>query len=178
MTPKQHLTAEELEALLARPVHTDYVSDNYFPLRLWIITAAGIFWFIRLTVFTDEVAANLFSDSLVKEYMKTALYFRAWIMFAFMFMGMLAYSTGNYPALFFLGMFVVSCVNFIADLTIFYKDQFAHPTLGFNLLILFRLFMCYLLFISIRHAKRIPSGTDKWNPFLAFRKNANTQPSY
>ena len=178
MTPKQHLTAEELEALLARPIHTDYVPDNYFPLRLWIIATAGIFWFIRLTVFTDDVATNLFSDSLVREYMQISLYFSAWIMFAFMFIGMLAYSTGKYPALFFLGMFVVSSVNFIADLTIFYKDQFANPTLGFNLLILFRFFMCYLLFISIRNAKRIPSGLVNWNPFLSVRKNVITQPSY
>jgi hypothetical protein len=170
MNQKQLLSAEELEALLARPAHADLNPDNFFPLRLWVIGFAGFFWFIRLTVFTDQVANGLFADPLVREYMKTALYFRAWIMFAFMFMGFIAYSNGKYPALFFLGMFIVSAVNFVADMTIFYKDQFANPSLGFNLLLLFRLSMCYLLFVSIRNAKRIPAGKDKWNPFLIFQK--------
>lgn len=166
MTHKPHLTADELEALLAKPTHQELQFDQYFPLRLWLIGIAGMIWFFRLTIFTDEVANSLFSDPLVREYMKSALYFRAWIMFTFMFMGMVAYSTEKYPAIFFLGMFIVGSVNFIADMTIFYKDLFSNPTPGFNLLILFRILMCYLLFSSIRNAKRIPPGKDKWNPFL------------
>lgn len=169
MTNKPNLTAEELEALLVRPAHSEINIDNYFPLRMWFIGLAGIIWFIRLTVFTEDAANTLFAVPLVREYMKSALYFRAWIMFAFMFMGMIAYSTEKYPAIFFLGMFVVGSFNFIADMTIFYKDLFSNPSPGFNLLILFRIFMCYLLFISIRNAKRIPFGKDKWNPFLALR---------
>ena len=170
MNQKQLLSADELEALLSGPAHVDVKPDRFFPLRLWIIGTAALIWFIRLTVFTDDVANSLFANPLVREYMKSALYFRAWIMFAFVFMGFIAYKTGKYPALFFLGMFMVGSVNFIADMTIFYKDQFANPTIWFNLLLVFRIFMCYLLYVSIRNANRIPLGKDKWNPFLGFQK--------
>ncbi len=97
-------------------------------------------------------------------------------MFAFMFMGFIAYKTEKYPALFFLAIFTVGSINFIADMTIFYKDQFANPTLRFNLLLVFRFFMCYLLFVSVRNANRIPKGDDKWNPFLPFKRTSVPHP--
>jgi hypothetical protein len=175
MNKRQLLSVDELEALLARPAQTDLSTDKFFPLRLWLVWIAGLIWFIRLTVFTDEVASSLFTDPLVREYMKSALYFRAWIMFAFMFIGFIAYKTEKYPALFFLAMFTVGSINFIADMTIFYKDQFANPTIGFNLLLVFRFFMCYLMFVSVRNANRIPKGDDKWNPFLPFKRTSAPQ---
>jgi magnesium-transporting ATPase (P-type) len=177
MAQKPLLTAEELDALLTKPAEEVFTDDKYFPLRLFVILLAMFVWFIRLTVFTEETAANLFADPLVREYMKTALYFRAWIMFAFLFIGFVAYRSEKYPALFFLGMFIVASVNFVADMTIFYKDQFAHPTLAFNLMLLFRFLMCYFLFISMRNANRIPKGNDKWNIFLPFKKHTQSQNS-
>ena len=68
MNQKQLLSAEELEALLARPVGADLNPEKFFPLRLWIIGIAGFFWFIRLTVFTDEVANGLLEDAEVESF--------------------------------------------------------------------------------------------------------------
>ena len=55
---KPHLSTDELETLLARPVKEEFTVDSYFPWRVWIIGLAGLIWFIRLTIFTNEMTQN------------------------------------------------------------------------------------------------------------------------
>lgn len=171
MTLKPHLTAAELEALLATPMKAGDSYDKYFPLRLWLIVLLGFFWFVRLTVFNNEVATSLFDDEAIRDYMRTALYYRAWLMFACIALGFFAYKSNTFPAISFLVMFLIGVTNLIADLSIFYKDKLANPDVALTVIILVRLFICYLLYKSIRNANQIPLGKDKWNPFLPFKKN-------
>lgn len=171
MTLKPHLTVEELEALLASPTHAGDGCDKYFPMRLWVIVLLGFFWFIRLTVFNNEVATSLFEDAAVREYMRTALYYRAWLMLACIVLGFFAYKSNKFPAISFLIMFLISITNLVADFSIFYKDMLSNPDAQLTVIILVRLSICYLLYKSIRNAKQIPVGNDKWNPLLPFKKN-------
>lgn len=171
MTLKPHISAAELEALLSNPIKTGDGYDKYFPMRLWLIVLFGFIWFVRLTAFNNEVATSLFDDVSVRDYMHTALYYRAWLMFACIALGFFAYKSNKFPAISFLVMFLISITNLIADLSIFYKDKLANPDFALTVIILARLFVCYLLYKSIRNANQIPLGKDKWNPFLPFNKN-------
>ena len=81
---KPLVTAPELEALLSKPTADTISVDPYFPLRLAILTFFSAVWFLRLTLFTHDVANDLFSNPDVRNYMMPALYFRAWILFVFM----------------------------------------------------------------------------------------------
>lgn len=74
---KSLVTANELEALLAKPLTTAGSTDKYFPMRLAILVFFSTIWFIRLTVFTHQIAEDLFSNPAIREYMLPAIYFRA-----------------------------------------------------------------------------------------------------
>jgi len=74
---KSLVTANELEALLAKPLTTAGSTDKYFPMRLAILVFFSTIWFIRLTVFTHQIAEDLFSNPAIREYMLPAIYFLA-----------------------------------------------------------------------------------------------------
>ncbi len=170
MSRKPLVSADELEALLIKPAMEPVSVDNYFPLRLAILVLASGIWFIRLTVYTDVVAADLFSNPAVREYMTPALYFRAWILFAFMAAGVWSYKNLKYPAIFFGLMCVASLFNLIFDISVFYAEKLRSQDARITFLLLGRVFVTYILFVSMRRANRIPIGMDKWNILLPFKK--------
>jgi hypothetical protein len=167
---KPLVTAQELEALLSKPVADTHAVDPYFPFRLAILTFFSAIWFLRLTLFTSEVANDLFSNPDIRHYMMPALYFRAWILFVFMSVGVWSYKNGKYPAILFGLLFVASVFNLMFDVTIFYAEKLAEQDFRITLVILGRLLIAYVLYISMRRAHRIPLGRDKWNLFLPFKK--------
>jgi hypothetical protein len=171
MNKRQLLSADELEALLARPAQTDLSTDKFFPLRLWILVAASAFWFVRLSVFTSEVAADLFSNPAVREFMVPALYFRAWIVIVSITVILWTYKNTKFPAIAFGFIFVASIFNLFFDISIFYTEKLAHQDTRTTLFIAIRIFFSYMLFVSIRNAQRIPKGNDKWNILLPFKKH-------
>ena len=174
---KSLVTANELEALLAKPLTKADSTDKYFPMRLAILVFFSTIWFIRLTVFTHQIAEDLFSNPAIREYMLPAIYFRAWILFLFMSAGIWSYKNGKYPAIIFGLLFVLSFFNLIFDISIFYTEKLARLDIRTTLFIGMRIFFTYMLFISMRNAKRIPSGNDKWNLFLPFKKHDQSQSS-
>jgi hypothetical protein len=174
---KPHLSTDELETLLARPVKEEFTVDSYFPWRVWIIGLAGLIWFIRLTIFTNEIANDLFTNSAVREFLIPALYFRAWIIIVSICFLFWFYKSSRYPAIAFGFLLVASIFNLLFDINIFYTEKLANQDTKTLLFITFRIFITYLLFISMRNAKRIPSGNDKWNLFLPFKKHDQSQNS-
>ena len=170
MARKPLVTAQELEALLSKPMADTHVVDPYFPLRLAILTFFSAIWFLRLTLFTSEVANDLFSNPAIRDYMMPALYFRAWILFVFISVGVWSYKNGKYPAILFGLLFVASLFNLMFDVTIFYAEKLAEQDFRITLVIMGRLLITYILYISMRRARRIPVGRDKWNVFLPFKK--------
>ena len=166
---KSLVTANELEALLAKPSHTTGGFDKYFPMRLAVLVFFSALWFIRLTVFTHQVAEDLFSNPAIREYMLPALYFRAWILFLFMAAGLWSYKNGKYPAIVFGLLFVMSLFNLTFDISIFYAEKLADQDLQVTLVLVGRIFISYILFLSMRRAYLIPKGRDKWNIFLPFK---------
>ena len=148
----------------------NHVVDPYFPLRLAILTFFSAIWFLRLTLFTSEVAHDLFSNPAIRDYMMPALYFRAWILFVFISVGVWSYKNGKYPAILFGLLFVASLFNLMFDVTIFYAEKLAEQDFRITLVIMGRLLITYILYISMRRAHRIPVGRDKWNVFLPFKK--------
>jgi hypothetical protein len=164
------VTAHELEALLSKPVADTHVVDPYFPLRLAILTFLSALWFLRLTIYTNEVAIDLFSNADVRDYMMPALYFRAWILFVFMSVGVWSYKNGKFPAILFGLLFVASLFNLMFDVTIFYAEKIEQRDARITFVIIGRLLISYILYISMRRAHRIPVGRDKWNIFLPFKK--------
>ena len=167
---KPLVTAPELEALLSKPTADTISVDPYFPLRLAILTFFSAVWFLRLTLFTHDVANDLFSNPDVRNYMMPALYFRAWILFVFMAVGVWSYTNSKYPAILFGLMLVASLLNLIFDISILYLEKLAHQDARITFVIIGRLLVSYVLFISMRRAHRIPVGLDKWNVFLPFKK--------
>lgn len=167
---KPLVTASELEALLSKPANGTITVDPYFPLRLAILTFFSVVWFLRLTMFTNDVATDLFSNLDVRNYMTPALYFRAWILFVVMSVGVWSYKNSMYPAILFGLLFSVSIFNLMFDVTTFYAEKLAQRDVRITFIILGRLLVSYILFISMRRAHRIPLGRDKWNVFLPFKK--------
>jgi hypothetical protein len=167
---KPLVTAHELEALLAKPIDDSIKVDPYFPFRLAILTVFSAAWFLRLTLFTSDVASDLFSNPDVRNYMMPALYFRAWILFVFISVGVWSYKNGKYPAILFGLLFVSSLFNLMFDVSILYLEKLAQRDVRITFVIMGRLFVSYILFISMRRAHRIPVGRDKWNVFLPFQK--------
>jgi hypothetical protein len=167
---KPLVTANELEALLSKPAEDSANVDPYFPLRLAILTFLSVVWFLRLTLYTNDVANDLFSNVDVRNFMMSALYFRAWILFVFMSIGVWSYKNGKYPAISFGLLFVASLFNLMFDVTIFYEEKIAQRDVRITFIIIGRLFISYILYISMRRAHRIPIGRDKWNIFLPFKK--------
>ena len=174
---KPHLSTDELETFLARPAKEEFTVDSYFPWRVWIIGLAGLIWFIRLTIFTNEIATDLFTNSAVREFLIPALYFRAWIIIVSICFLFWSYKSSRYPAIAFGFLLVASIFNLLFDINIFYTEKLANQDTKTFLLITFRIFITYLLFISMRNAKRIPSGNDKWSLFLPFKKHDQSQNS-
>ena len=118
---KPLVTAHELEALLAKPVPAPFTVDQYFPFRLAILVFFSAIWFVRLTVFTQDVATDLFSNPAVQEFMMPALYFRAWILFVFISAGVWSYKNGKFPAIVFGLLFALSLFNLLFDISVFYS---------------------------------------------------------
>jgi hypothetical protein len=167
---KPLVTAQELEALLSKPGADTHTVDPYFPLRLAILTFFSALWFLRLTLYTNEVANDLFSNPDVRNYMMPALYFRAWILFVFMSVGVWSYKNGKYPAILFGLLFVASLFNLMFDVTVFYAEKLEQRDVRITFVIIGRLVISYILYISMRRAHRIPLGRDKWNVFLPFKR--------
>ena len=151
--------------------------DAYFPLRIWLIIVAGVFWFVRLTVFPNEIAADLFSNPAVREFMVPALYFRAWVVVASIIILFWCYKNSKYPAIAFCFMFVASIFNLFFDISIFYAEKLSRQDLQSTLVIASRICFSYMLFVSMRNAQCIPKGNDKWNIFLPFKKHTQSQNS-
>lgn len=172
---KPVLSAEELNALLSAPPSDNVKIDAYFPLRIWILVVASAFWFVRLSVFTSEVAADLFSNPAVREFMVPALYFRAWVVIVSITLVLWSYKNTKFPAIAFGFIFVASIFNLFFDISIFYNEKLAYQDTRTTLYIAIRIFFSYMLFISMRNAKRIPSGNDKWNILLPLKKHDQIQ---
>jgi hypothetical protein len=143
-------------------------------MRLAILVFFSIIWFIRLTVFTHQIAEDLFSNPAIREYMLPAIYFRAWILFLFMSAGIWSYKNGKYPAIIFGLMFVLSFFNLIFDISIFYAKKLADQDPKITLVLIGRIFISYILFLSMRRANLIPKGREKWDIFLPFKARQRT----
>ena len=167
---KPVVTASELDALLAKPNPGGVKIDAYFPLRLWIVVVVSGLWFIRLTVFTNEAATELFTNPAVRDYMTPALYFRAWVLFAFIAAGIWSYVHSKYHAITFGLLLMASVFNLVFDLSIFYAERLTVQDPKTTMFILVRVILSYMLYVSMRNSYRMPKGRDKWNIFLPFKK--------
>lgn len=171
MSVKPVVTALELDALLANPNPGGVKIDKYFPLRLWIVLLVSVTWFIRLTVFTNITATELFTNPAIRDYMMPALYFRAWVLFAFVSAGVWSYVNSKYHAITFALLLVASVFNLIFDISIFYAERLTVQDPQITLFILVRVILSYILYVSMRNSYRMPQGRDKWNILLPFKKS-------
>jgi hypothetical protein len=176
LTLKPTLSAEELDALLSSPPSDNIKVDAYFPLRIWILVLAAVFWFVRLSVFTSEVAADLFSNPAVRGFMVPALYFRAWVVIVSITVVLWSYKNTKFPAIAFGFIFVASIFNLFFDISVFYTEKLANQDTRTTLFITIRIFFTFMLFISMRNAQRIPKGNDKWNILLPFKMKSQNSP--
>ena len=170
MTASPVVSALELDALLAKPNPGGVKIDRFFPLRLWIIVIVSALWFIRLTIFTNEAAKELFTNPAVRDFMLPALYFRAWVLFAFVAAGIWSYVNSKYHAITFGLLLVASVFNLIFDLSVFYAERLTVQDAKTTLFILVRVILSWMLYVSMRNSYRMPQGIDKWNPLLPFKK--------
>ena len=88
--------------------------------------------------------------------------------------GIWSYKNGKYPAIIFGLMFVLSFFNLIFDISIFYAEKLADQDPKITLVLIGRIFISYILFLSMRRANLIPKGRDKWDIFLPFKARQRT----
>jgi len=65
-------------------------------------------------------------------------------------------------------------INLLFDISVFYSEKLTHQDAKITFILMGRIFVSYILFLSMRRAHRIPQGRDKWNIFLPFKKSQRT----
>lgn len=170
LTNKQLISAQELDALLAKPINASAPVDKYFPLRTFFLALVATAWFIRMVFFTDQVAIDLFSDSAVREAMKPAIYFRGWVVLASYILIFYAYNRKSLISIAFGFLLAGAFFNLISDFTVFYAEKISERDPLVTATLMFRFFIAYLIFLNMRNAKHVPQGFDKWNPLLFLKK--------
>jgi hypothetical protein len=166
------VSADELEALIQDwgSSNTKGV-DNFYPLRVLLITFLGLSHAVAMLFFPDELAKNLSANPLEIERIIKYIYFRGWFLFLAVSFGLYFYFKNYYFGVALCALLLTGFINLLSDLFNIYGEKLANPTPMFTLIISIRFFCYYLVFLCIRNISRIPSASDRWRISLAWKKD-------
>jgi len=173
MPPSKPLvTVAELEALIhnwgaspGKPV------DRFYALRLAINFVVMVLAATWLLMDPESIARTLSTDADNMVRIKSYLYFRGWFVFGILGVGCYAYFKNWYPAIVFSCCLLIGAMNLISDLFTIYPERLANPTPFFTSFLLIRIVLLWVMYMSVKNASRMPSGIDKINFFLPFKRD-------
>lgn len=165
------VSARELESLIGGwgAVPNQSV-DKFFPIRFWFVLLVAGAYALRLLFFPEIVAAGLSSEAIEVARLSKFLYFRGWFLIFTICLVSYGYLKNWYLGIIFFCVILVGSVNFIFDLFNIYEEQLAKPTPMLTMLLLMRLMVLWLVYISVKNISRIPEGMDRINILLPFRR--------
>lgn len=149
--PKPLVSAEELEALIQGWGEMPSQSvDKFFPARFFyaflVIFSAAI-W---LLFDTNRLAQSLTADPLNQARLQNFLYFRGWFMICGLALGSYSYLRNWYPAIFFSAALLAGLTNLVSDMFMVYPERLANPTPLFTVLLLARMILLWVLYMSVK----------------------------
>lgn len=169
---KPLVSAAELEALIQDWGAAPHRSvDKFFPLRFWFVFMLTVFYALRLLFAPEAMAAKLSAEPVEIARLSNFLYFRGWFVTVAVFIGTYAYFKNWYFGIVFFCVLLVGSVNFVFDLFNVYAEQLAQPTPLLTLMLLMRIMVLGLIYVSVKNASRMPEGKDRINILLPFKSN-------
>lgn len=165
------VSAAELEALIASlGAGAGDSVDKWTPWRFWYLSLIVLCYAVLLLVWPQVVAQNLSTDPLEVARLERFLYFRGWFLSAVLGVGVYAYLRSWYTAIVFSAFLVLGLGNLVFDLFTVYPERLAAPTPAFTLLLALRLVAVWCVYLTVRHASRLPELKDRANLLLPFRR--------
>ena len=169
-TNNSRVTFKELEALFASPNSPNVQPDVYFPLRMYFLVGTCLAWVVRLVFFSEEAASQLGKGTAVPVFFVNYLYFRGWFLAGLISLGVYSYARNWFPGLINLGFAVGGSINLIFDsFSLYHYLWDSHPT-SFTLILVMRITCLIVLYINFLNAGAIPTGRNRWDPFLPFKR--------
>lgn len=170
--PKPLVSAEELEALIqdwgAMPSQS---VDKFFPTRFlyaFVVILSAALW---LLFGSASLAQSLTADPLNQVRLQNFLYFRGWFMLSALILGSYSYLRNWYPGIVFSAALIAGLTNLVSDIFMIYPERLANPTPLFTVLLLVRMILLWVLYMSVKNASRMPEIKDRTNLFLPFKRS-------
>lgn len=169
---KPLVSAEELEALIqgwgAMPSQS---VDKFYPVRLiyaFIVILTAALW---LLFDSGNLSQSLTQDPLNQARLQNFLYFRGGFILGALALGSYSYLRNWYPAIVFSGALIAGLTNLVSDIFTVYPERLANPTPFFTMLLLVRMTLLWVLYMSVKNASRMPELKERANLFLPFKRN-------
>jgi len=170
---KPLVSAAELEALIQNwGSSPDKSIDKFYIVRLAFnvsVMLCGAFWLLMDPL---GIAQTLSSDPENIERVVSYLYFRGWFILGILILGFYSYFKNWYPAIVFCCCLLLGAMNLVSDLFTLYPERLTKPTPFFTLLLLVRLSLLWVMYMSIKNVSRMPHAKDRINVFLPFKRTA------
>ncbi|MSP36036.1 MAG: hypothetical protein EXR25_09905 [Limnohabitans sp.] len=168
---KPLVSFEELNALIGEWGETAHRHvDRFFPIRFWFIAMVALFYGLAILFWPNEYALKLSNDPVEVARLTKFLYFRGWFLICAILIACYSYLNNWYASVVLFCMFLTASVNFVFDLFNLYDAKLATPTPLLTAVLLLRIFLLLLLFVSVKNISRIPEKKDRMNIFLPFSK--------
>jgi hypothetical protein len=167
----QLVTLQDLNDLigaLGKKAH--HQIDNFYPLRFWYIVIIAFFYAFNLLLTPGEVASRLAIEPVEIARLTKYIYFRGWFIIIITAIAAYAYLRDRYFNIIIFCMFLIGSMNFIFDFFTVYYGQIGTPTNLLTAIIMLRLSVILVVFVSIKNLSRIPEKKDRLNLLLPFRK--------
>jgi hypothetical protein len=170
---KPLVSAAELEALIqgmGNSIRKE--SDNFFPLRMFILSLVAGSYAFAMLFFSSDLAKNLSIHQLEIERITKYIYFRGWFLVFAISFGLYSYHKNRYFGIVLCGLLLTGCVNLLSDFFNIYAEILSTPTPIFTLILTLRLACYIMLIVNIKNLSRIPPASQRWKISLAFSKRS------
>ncbi|OYU13647.1 MAG: hypothetical protein CFE38_01205 [Comamonadaceae bacterium PBBC1] len=168
---KPFVTLQDLNDLIeGLGKRSDYQVDNFFPLRFWFLVTVAFIYAFNLLLTLGEIAARLAVEPVEVARLEKYIYFRGWFIIFVTVTATYAYLSDWYFNIIIFCMFLIGSMNFLFDFFTVYYGQIGTPTNLLTAIIMLRLTVMFVVFVSIKNLSRIPEKKDRMNLLLPFRK--------
>jgi hypothetical protein len=168
---KPLVTLQELNDLIGEMGRrTHHQIDNFFPLRFWFLVSVAFIYAFNLLLTPGEIASRLAIEPVEIARLTKYIYFRGWFIIVITVIATYTYLSDWYFNIVIFCMFLIGSMNFIFDFFTVYYGQIGTPTNLLTAIIMLRLTVMLVVFVSIKNLSRIPERKDRMNLLLPFRK--------
>ena len=169
---KPLVTLQELNNLIGElGRRTHHQIDNFFPLRFWFLISVAFIYAFYLLLTPAEIASRLAIEPVEIARLTKYIYFRGWFIIIITVIATYTYLSDWYFNIVIFCMFLIGSMNFVFDFFTVYYGQIGTPTNLLTAIIMLRLTVMLVVFVSIKNLSRIPEKKDRLNLLLPFRKS-------